>query len=715
MLKRVKRNKNIITKIINASKSDFTTVASKNKLNSAQARVLQNWYIGSRKTQPTRYFDDTEVGLIRESYLVNPKGYNKDHPRVNPRNYPTTDFMDKGISDKLTVDLWNTIMKSSKYSVKYVSQIKGRAAIYINDLDVKCPKGIGATESELIRYIQAQSASSYTGIQRFNESLKSLESMKSTLNAHCNPRIVSKPWLTTNLQFVDDYLRSSSYVMEKGYGDLCLLAKSSSSSIAGDKRKFREFVLETPLSDIIAQLDYVPLLIYMGTREDRRGKYRLICSFDGRFRVIDFILNNGSYELCSHDGLLSEYTTEGYSNRQMWPELKAMADRSGGYEVACIDYEGYDTQISLEEYLQISWLLNRHRAKNNPEIMSMFRWYAQWMRQPKPLVTRSLDGLDVLIEQYITLASGLHGTHSFENLIGISAYLEAKNRGIDAKRFWTNGDDQNTKLHSSDMDRYIEFMNMNFKISWDKSLVGHTLAVWGKLWFTEDLHPMWEMGTFRSIFERETGEVNYVEDSKFESNFCKIVQVAITMIRLGENTVTIQNWIRRLCGHVGIPHDVIPKFLNQLDQLPTSSLSRHKEPLGLLSQKSFLYGKTFNIKTLEVNNYYDMLLSMYSNNSFYTLQPKEISYYPKGTELYFEPGVDYSHNYAKEIPWIYSRLAKPTEYTDQQLLVRSILQSSNSFDGPVNNQYRFTDILSLAYAINERNARAWYDTHMNTF
>lgn len=87
------------------------------------------------------------------------------------------------------------------------------------------------------------------------------------------------------------------------------------------------------------------------------------------------------------------------------------------------------------------------------------------MRQPKPLVTKNANGLEVVIECYQTLASGLHGTHSFENLIGISAYLEARKRGINVKSFWTNGDDQNALVHSESMDSYIDFMNQHFRIS----------------------------------------------------------------------------------------------------------------------------------------------------------------------------------------------------------------------------------------------------------
>jgi hypothetical protein len=80
---------------------------------------------------------------------------------------------------------------------------------------------------------------------------------------------------------------------------------------------FRDFVLTTTLDEIMSDLHLVPYVIYLGTRIDRRGKYRVICSLDARFRVIDFILNNGSYHLCEGDGILSKYTTEGYNQYQM--------------------------------------------------------------------------------------------------------------------------------------------------------------------------------------------------------------------------------------------------------------------------------------------------------------------------------------------------------------------------------------------------------------
>lgn len=39
------------------------------------------------------------------------------------------------------------------------------------------------------------------------------------------------------------------------------------------------------------------------------------------------------------------------------------------------------------------------------------------------------------------------------------------------------------------------------------------------------------MGTARSLFEKEGGVTGIVEDSKFESNYCKILQVIIILHR----------------------------------------------------------------------------------------------------------------------------------------------------------------------------------------
>lgn len=60
-------------------------------------------------------------------------------------------------------------------------------------MDLKYPNGVGASESDLIRYVQAQSASAFIGIQSHYKSQSSLETLNKTLRAHSDPSIVHKP------------------------------------------------------------------------------------------------------------------------------------------------------------------------------------------------------------------------------------------------------------------------------------------------------------------------------------------------------------------------------------------------------------------------------------------------------------------------------------------------------------------------------------------
>jgi hypothetical protein len=106
--------------------------------------------------------------------------------------------------------------------------------------------------------------------------------------------------------------------MDRGYEEICLVARSSSASIRGVK-SFRDYVIEHTLEDVMndAFNNTIPHFIYLGTRSDRRGKYRAICSLDARARIVDYLLNNGSYGICHGTGILAKFTTEGFNNAQM--------------------------------------------------------------------------------------------------------------------------------------------------------------------------------------------------------------------------------------------------------------------------------------------------------------------------------------------------------------------------------------------------------------
>lgn len=619
-------------------------------------------------------------------------------------NENITPLQDKPNCDGLSIMLWNTIMGSS-FSITDLQDVKKIAKDYIQYMDNRYPNGDGASTKELIRYGTANSASAFVGIQNPRKSQMAMDSMISTLESHANPIIIDKSYLISNLDREINHVNKHR-LMDKKYADICMVARASSSSIDGEG-SFRDYVAEHNFDDILAMINSgeIPYLIYAGVRTDRRGKYRLICSFDGRFRIVDYLLNNGSYDMCEGHGVLAPYTTEGFNNYKMWPELVTMSNRDMNKITICLDYKGYDSQISMDDYTNISKALNEYRV-NDKIYGPLMEWYYDWLDQPKPLVVRTGGEYEVLLPLYKTLASGLHGTHSFENLIGISVMKEAENRGTRILRFWTNGDDQNSVIHRSQLDKYMEFAESQNLISWDKSLIGHSLSVWGKLWFTNKVHPFWEIGTFRSIWESENASGEVVKESKFQSNYCKILQVIITLRRLGLDKSIITFWMELLCDEIGVDPYRLPVNLTTLE-VTTSNSKNFNIPRGIKSARYDLMSRTFKLQSLNVGNFYDMLINMHQNKQFFDMDVKETEYYPEGTTLSFTRGTKYHEIVPEDVPWVYKDLFKGMKFTEKEVFNRDVLQGTKSYDGPCSISYRYDNMMSLAYAIDDRNQRIW--------
>lgn len=668
----------------------------------SQTNSLFYSYLVKRLNDPTYNFSHLEIQLLERADLAHCNRPNMRHPLIfNPVEY----FESKEPADSYCVALWNETFPND-FSVSSISELRDSAGEYVIYADAKFPNGIGASSRDRTLYVAANSPNAFVGIQRPSKSKFAMTSFIATLNSHAEFNVREKPFLTKNLKFVKDHVSRYHSVMSVSYADVCLSAKTSSASM-DYSGSFRDFCFENELNDIIqsAVMGNVPHLIYAGTRSDRRGKYRLICSFDGRFRVIDYMLNHGAYRLCKPGGILSRYTTEGVNNTQMWRKMVSMVNRPDDTIMICLDYKGYDSQISLKEYLDIVLLLNEHRISSS-EWSTMIHWYHEWMTQPKPLVTKSTNNLYVLIPLYRTLASGLHGTHSHQNLIGISTSIEARNRGIEVLDFWSNGDDQNSLIRKQHLDRYIEFQEDYFNISWNKSLVNHEMAVWGKQWFAKDYHPIIEIGTLRSLWEREGGEVSIVEHSKFQANYSKIINVAIYLIRCECKEVVVRNWIDRLADEVEIDPNRIPVSLVSMSS-ETLTTSRGGIPRGLLSVKDDLMGRSFHFQALGYTNYFDFMQSMYERRVFFNMTPEDVMYHRSGTQFEIKRGFDYSRIVPIDVPWHLKHLYSDTRVSLSDCFVRDVLQSTKSYDGPCSRVFVFNDLYSLAIAINERNKYMW--------
>jgi len=79
------------------------------------------------------------------------------------------------------------------YHVVDVDNIKSQANKFLMMFDSRYPNGRGADEQGLVRYVQANSSSSFLGIQKLSSSINSINVLHDTLNLHSNPDIKSRP------------------------------------------------------------------------------------------------------------------------------------------------------------------------------------------------------------------------------------------------------------------------------------------------------------------------------------------------------------------------------------------------------------------------------------------------------------------------------------------------------------------------------------------
>jgi hypothetical protein len=227
-----------------------------------------------------------------------------------------------------------------------------------------------------------------------------------------------------------NHIRNYPQVMDAPYHTLLQSSRQSSSSILGERRKYRDFIFDNSFNDIVSYLKIngVTYALVAGTRSDRRGKYRLICSNDARIRILDHMLNYGSYEIFdAKHGFARNNSCEGLSLSEMYPIMRQMITRDDIIS-ACTDYEGYDGQFGPNDYARLTYELNYHR-RTDSDINEGLVILMDFLTQPKILVDASnsnigdavadplySDHYRTVLPFYLTLPSGLKGTHSHENM-----------------------------------------------------------------------------------------------------------------------------------------------------------------------------------------------------------------------------------------------------------------------------------------------------------
>lgn len=184
------------------------------------------------------------------------------------------------------------------------------------------------------------------------------------------------------------------------------------------------------------------------------------------------------------------------------------------------------------------------------------------------------------------------------------------------------------------------------------------------------------------------------------------MQVGVTLQRMGKPSSTLKLWVNRLSREINLDPSRIPVKLSTIKN-NSVVIPRKEIPVGLNSVKGELEARFFPLKGLNVHNYYDLLKSMFINNTFFYTDIQQIEYYPRFYKVCIKRGFDYSSIVPKDVPWIFRKLYVYYDCSQEDILVRDILQSTKSYDGPVDQEYYFWDIESLIGCLISRGQYAW--------
>jgi hypothetical protein len=126
------------------------------------------------------------------------------------------------------------------------------------------------------------------------------DSMINTLESHNESKAKCRKWVWDIIRSrLSPHLRANPMITWRTIADAIVSAKQSSSSIPG-AGKYRDWLFTTHWEEILNYInsEKIEYVYWIGVRNDRRSKYRMICSMSGHIRAIDFILTNGSYAIC---------------------------------------------------------------------------------------------------------------------------------------------------------------------------------------------------------------------------------------------------------------------------------------------------------------------------------------------------------------------------------------------------------------------------------
>jgi hypothetical protein len=649
-----------------------------------------------------------KVETIRKHFETN-STKQMDLSAVIPNIIPPTIIQDDRIQDNLSIKVWNTIFKG-KYSIESLVEVKEKAKLFIDDMNKISQDGSKLSHKQMHMYIQAQGSSSFLGRQHIFKSEMGYNGFVDTMNSHYNKVPIEREWLVYNIK--DEIIRWFQLNPNEGIITPSRLVEEAKTTSGGMKGydDYRDFVFQNSIEDLLDILDnkkgallcdYIVSIVY-----NRRGKSRAIFMLDSIGRMMESFISGGTYDLFNkRKGLYKDFTCEGMNDDEMWYVMRYMKS-DYNYVRVSLDFKAYDTQFNGNDYVKAVFPCVQHRM-NEKHFRRIWCHFMRWFNQPKGLIINPKDPKRVL-NYFNSLASGLKGTHSVENIWGVSIRKKLIDSGIRIRKWKSNGDDTYYEVHREDELKAQQIIEKYFNVSWDKSIIGHEATTWTRKWFTSTIFPIAEIGTWRSIYETIDSSKTVIVKSKFYLTYGKLIQLTIVLINIGISKDEIEKLLQDIVKYSEIKIDIfrLPKSLEVFTYEGKVRPRKNRKSNGIESVKTELNNKYLPKLLAGSQNLYNILYNAWNSDRWINLNPKSIEWYPFNYKLELKSGYNYSQKEG-EFPWFLRDLEYKSFELTEDALVRSLLQSSSSPCIATGKSYYVTDLFTLSMAINERNSDVW--------
>jgi hypothetical protein len=147
----------------------------------------------------------------------------------------------------------------------------------------------------------------------------------------------------------------------------------------------------------------------------------------------------------------------------------------------------------------------------------------------------------------------------------------------------------------------------------------------------------------------------------------------------------------------------IPISMSRVEWKVRSKRLVKPRPDSLFRIRNILENRHLHHTLIGASDEFQLFLNLYLKEDFIDQNVHDARYFQSGRMFYIHAGVDYTTENNRMLPYRLQTLVQPNDARDVNFnVVRSLINSTNSFAGPLPISVGFTDMKSFALAMNER-------------